>query len=415
MNADDSKYVVLAGALDTKHVEYAFVRDRLASHGIVSILLDFGVLGNAGIVADIDRATVATAGGVSIESLQASHDRNTAMVAMATGAAKEVSRLHDEGKVGGLIVLGGSNAGYAMSRIAHSLPFGVPKILVSTIVAGDTRPYVGTSDLMMMYPVVDIAGINSISATVLAHAADACAGMLLAPKVEVASATGSIGATMFGVTTECVAEVQGILHSDGWEVHAFHATGVGGQAMEAMIRDGLFDGIADITTTELADEMIGGVCSAGPDRLTAAGELGIPQVVSVGALDMVNFGALDTVPAKYRGRLLYAHNPAVTLMRTNAEECAALGRELARKVNAATGPTEIVIPLRGFSQISVKGAPFYDPTADKALIDALSEALAPGIPLHLVDTEINDPVFAEKVAQHLIRMLNISKGTKSED
>jgi uncharacterized protein (UPF0261 family) len=404
------KYVILAGALDTKHVEYAYVRDRLATHGVASLLLDFGVRGAAGTDAHIDRGAVARSGGTTIESLRVSGNRNDAMIAMANGAAVEVTRLHDEGKVAGLIVLGGSNAGYAMSRIARALPFGIPKILVSTIVAGDTRPYVGTSDLTMMYPVVDIAGLNSISVPVLAHAADACAGMVLAPSVVLPAATGAIGATMFGVTTECVTEVQTVLERDGWEVHAFHATGVGGDAFETMIRDGLFDAVADITTTELADEMMGGVCSAGPQRLTAAGAMGVPQVVSVGALDMVNFGARDTIPERYRGRLFHAHNPAVTLMRTNAEECSALGRTIARKLNAATGPTEVLIPMQGFSQISVAGAPFHDPVADLALVDGLRAELDPSIPLNLIGTHINDVAFARQITKSLGRMLSATKG-----
>jgi uncharacterized protein (UPF0261 family) len=415
MHSVDSTCVVLAGALDTKHIEYVFVRDRLTSHGIMSIMLDFGVLGTAGIEADVTRMNVAAAAGTTLRALQASGDRNDAMVAMANGAAAEVSRLYQEGKVSGLIVLGGSNAGYVMGRLAQSLPFGVPKILVSTIVAGDTRPYVGTSDLTMMYPVVDISGVNSISRTVLAHAADACAGMLTAPAVELTTGKRSIAASMFGVTTACVSRVQRILESDGCEVHTFHANGVGGLTLEAMLRDGLFDAVVDITTTELADEMMGGVCSAGPGRLTAAGAMGIPQVVSVGALDMVNFGALETIPAKYRGRVLHAHNPAVTLMRTNLEECAALGKEIARKLNAATGPAEVLVPLRGFSQVSVKGAPFCDPAADKALIDALSENLVPQIPLHLIDTDINDPAFGAEVTQSLRRMLSPPKGKRSEE
>jgi len=405
MIANHRKYVVLAGALDTKHVEYSFLRERLASHGVAAVLLDFGVLGVAGTHAEIDRDAVARSGGATIRELADGNDRNRAMMAMADGAAVEVRARVERDEVAGVIVVGGSNAGYAMSRIAPALPFGVPKILVSTIAAGDTRPYVGTSDLTLMYPVVDIAGLNSISRTVLARAADACAGMLAGPPLDERTTAGAIAVSMFGVTTACVGEIQGTLESDGWEVHAFHATGVGGRSMEAMIQDGLFAAVADVTTTELADEMMGGVCAAGPDRLTAAGRRGIPQAVSVGALDMVNFGALETVPDRYRSRLLHAHNPAVTLMRTSVEECAALGREIARRVNAATGPSEVLVPLRGFSQISVEGAPFHDPAADRALVDALRSGLESSIPLHLIDTDINDPAFAAEVTISLSRML----------
>lgn len=411
--AHDEKRVVLAGAFDTKHGEYGYVRDRLAGHGVSTLLLDTGVLGAAGIAADIDRDRVAAAAGTTIDLLRQEGDRGRAMTAMAEGGAHEIARLHAEGLVAGLVVLGGSNAGYVMSRLAPMLPFGIPKILVSTIVAGDTRPYVGTSDLTMMYPVVDIAGLNTLSISVLARAADACAGMLLGPQVETTSPAGFIATSMFGVTTGCLDAVHDTMQRAGWEVHAFHATGVGGQSMEAMIRDGLFDAVADITTTELADELLGGVCSAGPERLTAAGARAVPQVVSVGALDMANFGARDTVPARYAGRLLHAHNPVVTLMRTSPEECAILGRIIAHRVNAARGPSEVVIPLQGFSQISAPGGVFHDPVADRALIDAVRAELRDDIPVQFVDTDINDPAFAEQVTSALSRLLRQTKGTQS--
>lgn len=410
--AHEKKRVVLAGAFDTKHGEYGYVRDRLAGHGISTLLLDTGVMGAVGVTADIDRDRVAAAAGTTIERLRQDGDRGRAVTVMAEGGSREIARLHEEGIVAGLIVLGGSNAGYVMSRLAPMLPFGMPKILVSTIVAGDTRPYVGTSDLTMMYPVVDIAGLNTLSISVLARAADACAGMLTGPPVETASPAGFIATSMFGVTTGCLDAVHDTMQHAGWEVHAFHATGVGGRSMEAMLRDGLFDAVADITTTELADELLGGVCSAGPDRLTAAGAQGVPQVVSVGALDMANFGARDTVPTRYAGRLLHAHNPVVTLMRTSPEECAILGRVIAHRVNAARGLSEVVIPLQGFSQISAPGGVFHDPVADMALIDAVRTELRKDIPLQLIDTEINHPAFAEQVTNALSRLLRQTKGTQ---
>jgi uncharacterized protein (UPF0261 family) len=404
--------VVLVGALDTKYAEYDFIRVRLAQHGVPSWLVDIGVLNPPRMEADVDRSTVARAVGADVAELAAAADRNAAMVAMAGGASAIVQRWYRGGEVSGVLVLGGSNAGYLMSRLAAALPIGCPKLLVSTIVAGDTRPYLQASDLIMMYPVVDLAGLNSISEPILARAADALAGIVTGPELPARAADKvSIGCTMFGVTTPCVTGVQDRLAPQGWELDVFHANGTGGRTLERMITERKFAAVADITTTELADELVGGVCSAGADRLTAATAAGVPQVVSVGALDMVSFGPRHTVPETFVDRRLYEHNPAVTLMRTSPEECAQLGVIIAEKLNPATAFTEVHIPMRGFSQISTPGRPFHDPVADEALIDALRSALIPGIPLHLHDVAINDPEFAGHIAQALIRSLDSQKGT----
>ncbi len=411
----DSPSVVLVGALDTKHDEYGFVRDRLNAAGLATLLVDVSVLGRPGIPADIDQRTVAEAAGVDLDALVAGGNRNDAVSAMARGAARVVAALHADGNVRALIVLGGSNAGFVMSQVAPVVPIGIPKLLVSTIVAGDTRPYVGTSDLTMMYPVVDIAGLNSVSIPVLAKAADAVTGMLsgAALPAGLIRLTGrqSVGCTMFGVTTACVTAVSDHLAAHDVEPQVFHATGTGGLTLEAMIASGLFDAVADLTTTELADELVGGVCSAGPHRLEAAAAYGVPQVVSVGALDMANFGPRDSVPHEFDDRLLFAHNPSVTLMRTDVAENAELGRIIAGKLNAATAFVEVHIPARGFSQISVEGAPFYDPEADRALIDSLSAGLDPRIPFHLHDLAINDPLFAEQINAAIDRALDATKGS----
>jgi uncharacterized protein (UPF0261 family) len=393
--------------LDTKAAEYGFCRDRLLDAGLGAVLIDTGILDRPGIVPDVSRDQVAAAAGTVVTALSEGGDRNHAMVTMASGAAALLERAVAVGEIDALFVIGGSNAGYLMSRIAPTAPIGVPKMLVSTIVAGDTRPYVGGSDLTMMYPVVDIAGLNSISRTVLIRATDAVIGMLRAPTEATSEIEGgpAIGCSMFGVTTGCVDAVRAAMVGQGREVHVFHATGVGGRGLESMIRSGLFAAVADITTTELADDLVGGVCSAGPDRLTAAAGTGTPQVVSVGALDMVNFGPPETIPERFRGRLLFPHNPSVTLMRTNAEENAELGRRIAVKLNAATAPTELHIPLRGFSQISAPGGVFHDPEADRALIDTVRRELRPGIALFLHDLELNDPDFAENVSSALDRVL----------
>jgi uncharacterized protein (UPF0261 family) len=278
---------------------------------------------------------------------------------------------------------------------------GTPKLMVSTMASGDTRPYVGAVDVTMMYSVVDLAGINAISERILANAAAAAAGMA---KVEIPEREGGkplVGATMFGVTTPCVEAARGRLEELGYEVLVFHATGTGGQSMEALARGGYLVGVLDITTTELADDLVGGVLSAGPDRLEAAGRAGLPQVVSLGALDMVNFGPIETVPPKFEGRNLYVHNPTVTLMRTTPDECRELGRRIGRKLSAAAGPVALFVPLRGVSIIATEGGPFHDPEADQALVEGLHETLAEHVELHERDTDVNDREFALAMADRL--------------
>ncbi|GAA0895753.1 Tm-1-like ATP-binding domain-containing protein [Pseudonocardia zijingensis] len=402
--------VVLVGALDTKHAEYGFVRDRITAAGVPCLLVDTSVLGEPGLAADVDRRAVAEAAGAEHDGLVAAGDRNAAVSAMARGAAAVVRELHRAGRVAAVVVLGGSNAGFVMSEVAPVLPLGVPKVLVSTVVAGDTRPYVGTSDLTMIYPVVDIAGLNSVSTPVLARAADAVVGMVTGPPVPVAADRPVVGATMFGVTTACVQAVGEHLGANA-EVQVFHCTGTGGRTFESLIASGLFAAVADVTTTELADELVGGVCTAGPHRLEAATAHGVPQVVSVGALDMVNFGPRDTVPAEHAGRHLLAHNPSVTLMRTSPAENAELGRIIARKLAGARAFVEVHVPRRGFSQISAPGGPFHDPEADAALIDALQAALDPRIPLHVHDLAVNDPAFARHIGAAVDRAILSTKGT----
>jgi uncharacterized protein (UPF0261 family) len=267
--------------------------------------------------------------------------------------------------------------------------------------AGETRDYIGASDIALMASVTDVAGINSISGRILANAAAAIAGMVNAPAVELGEQRPLVAATMFGVTTPSVTAAREELERRGYEVLTFHATGTGGRAMEALVEAGFVTAVLDITTTELADELVGGVLSAGPHRLEMAGEMGVPQVVSVGALDMVNFGARDTVPPKFESRNLYIHNPSVTLMRTTPAECAELGRQIAHKLSAARGPVAFFIPLRGVSAISGEGGPFYDHAADEALFGELRKNMAGNVEMHEVDAHINDPEFARAMAARL--------------
>jgi uncharacterized protein (UPF0261 family) len=394
--------VVLVGTLDTKGVEYDYLRSRLREQGVDVVLIDAGVLGEPLAEPDIGREEVARAVGAEVGELAATGDRGAAVETMARGAAEIVKRLRAEGRLDGILGLGGSGGSAIATYAMRQLPVGVPKLMVSTVASGDTRPYVGAVDVTMMYSVVDIAGINQISARILTNAAAAIAGMADAQAIEIAD-TGRplVGATMFGVTTPCVTRARERLEELGYEVLVFHATGTGGQSMEALVRGGFIAAVLDATTTELADDLVGGVLSAGADRLEAAGEVGIPQVVSLGALDMVNFGPMETVPERFRERRLYVHNPTITLMRTTPEECAELGRRIARKLNAARGPVSLFIPLRGISLIAVEGQVFYDPDADKALLAALRDDLDDSLDVRELNTDINDPAFAEAMADRL--------------
>jgi uncharacterized protein (UPF0261 family) len=323
---------------------------------------------------------------------------------MGEAAARWLRRLYDEGRCQGVLAAGGSGNTAVATRAMRALPLFVPKVMVSTMASTDTSAYVGASDIVMIPAISDVAGINRISATVLARAAATVAALVHVPPAP-SSGRPLVAATMFGVTTPAVTTARGHLEGHGYEVVTFHATGTGGRAMEELVAAGAVDGVLDLTTTELADELVGGVLSAGPDRLTAAGRAGVPQVVSLGALDMVNFGAPDTVPARFAGRRLLRHNPEVTLMRTTPDECAALGRVVGERVSAARGPTALFVPLGGVSQVSVPGGPFFDPEADAALFDAVRASVGSAVELHELDTDVNDPRFAAATAQRLHELI----------
>jgi len=392
--------VVLVGTLDTKGREYAFLRDQVRERGVDCLLVDAGVF-EPQVEPDVPRQEVAAAAGADVRELASAGDRGAAVEAMARGAAEVVRRLHAQGRLDGLAAVGGSGNSSIAGIAARALPVGVPKLIVSTVASGDTRPYVGASDVTMTYSVVDIAGINQISARILANAAGAIAGMATAPLPPLPDAKPLVTASMFGVTTPCVTRARERLEELGYEVLVFHQTGTGGQSMEELMRGGYVTASLDVTTTELCDELVGGVLPAYPGRLEAAGELGLPQVVSLGALDMVNFGPKETVPERFRGRRLYVHNPTITLMRTTPDECRELGRRIGRKLSAAKGPTALFVPLRGVSMIATAGQPFYDPDADAALFEGLRETLGPNVEVHELDTDVNDPEFALAMANRL--------------
>jgi uncharacterized protein (UPF0261 family) len=391
--------VVLLGTLDTKGREYAYLRERLLEHGVDVLVVDAGVGEPVGIEPDVPRTGLVP----NADGLAAAGDRGAAVAAMGEGAATVVRRLYGEGRLDAILALGGSGGSSIAAAAMRGLPVGVPKLIVSTLASGDTRPYVGATDVSMTYSVVDIAGVNSISARIMANAAGAIAGMARA-SVPALEEKPLVGATMFGVTTPCVTRARERLEELGYEVLVFHATGTGGQSLEALVRGGFLAGVLDVTTTELADDLVGGVLSAGPDRLEAAGAAGLPQVVSLGALDMVNFGPRASVPTEFARRNLYVHNPTVTLMRTTPDECRELGRRIGRKLSAAKGPTALYVPLRGVSMIACEGQPFHDAAADAALLEGLHDTLV-GVEVHELDLDVNDERFADAMVERLDAMM----------
>ncbi len=407
--------VYLIGTLDTKGTEIGYVRDLLQSLGVTARVIDAGCLGEPTLPADVSREAVFEAAGTTLTKVRQQGDRGHAVTLAADGVARLIESAHAAGNLTGVLALGGSAGTNIGTAAMRTLPLGVPKVMVSTLASGQTRPYVGSKDILMLNAVVDIAGLNRISRTILGNAARAMAGMVRhsSPLAIEANANDRplIAATMFGVTTPCVERARQVLEQAGYEVVVFHATGIGGESMEGLIRDGMFAGVLDITTTELADELVGGILSAGPDRLTAAGRRGIPQVISVGALDMVNFGGIQPTTGlpegasdKYRDRHFYRHNATVTLMRTTAAENRQLGQEIGRKAAAATGPTTILFPLKGVSAIDQEGKPFDDPEARRTLLEGL-RATHGGAELMEIDRHINDAEFAEAAARELLQLM----------
>lgn len=399
------KRIAVIGTLDTKGAEHAYVADCLREFGHEPLLIDLGTGGPATVKADITREVVAAVGGIDLASLVATGDRGTCVAAMCEAAPVLLAKLAAEGRIDGVISLGGGGGTALGTSAMRALPVGFPKLMVSTMASGNTAHYVASKDIVMFPSIVDVSGLNRISRTLFRQAAAAIAGMVDAGKVDAPEDRPLIAASMFGNTTRCVDLARTVMERAGYEVLVFHATGMGGRTMETLIGDGLISGVLDITTTEWADELVGGVLTAGPHRLEAAARAGVPAVVVPGCLDMVNFGARDTVPSRFEGRNFYQHNPQITLMRTTPDENAELGRIVAEKVNASTGPVRVLVPTRAISLISAPGQPFHDPEADAALFDSLRRHLDPAIPLVEIDAAINDEIFAEACAENLLELL----------
>lgn len=400
-----TKTVVIVGALDTKGKEFSFVKERIEKEGLKTIVVDFGVMGEPDFPPDIPRSEVARQGGSDLSAFTSGQHKDEAMKVMAAGLKAVVSQLYSEGKLDGIIGMGGSGGTSVATTAMRALPVGVPKVMVSTVGGGDVSAYAGTKDITFIPSIVDVAGLNNISQAIFTNAAGAITGMVKMEKPESAAQKLMVAASMFGNTTKCVDRARGVMESAGYEVLVFHATGTGGKTMEGLISDGYFEALLDITTTELADEVCGGVFSAGPERGMAAPRKGIPTILVPGCVDMANFGGIDTVPEKYRGRNLYEWNPNVTLLRTNIQENRKMGEMLAAAANAATGPIVVLLPLRGVSMLDSEGEKFWDPEADRACYDAIRENLKPGIEVIESDANINDPEFADLCANTLLRFL----------
>jgi uncharacterized protein (UPF0261 family) len=400
-----SKTVVMVGSLDTKGQEFAYVNKLIEAEGLDTLVIDIGVMGEPALEPDVKRDAVAEAGGGDLAYLASGEHKDEAMRVMAAGLAVVVRALYDKGVVGGILGMGGGgNTSIATSGM-RALPVGVPKVMVSTLAGGDVSAYAGTRDITFMPSIVDVSGVNSISRQIYANAAGAIAGMVKMEAPPAGEEKPLVTASMFGNTTTCVDRARGVVEGGGYEVLVFHATGTGGKTMESLIADGYIVGSLDITTTELADEVCGGVLNAGPERCMAASRAGIPAVLAPGCVDMANFWAIDTVPERYKDRNLYQWNPNITLMRTNVQENIKMGEMIAAAANAATAPVAVVLPLKGVSQLDSPGGDFWDPGADGACYDTIKKNLKPGIPVVEMDYNINDPEFADKCAELLLDML----------
>ena len=408
------KTVALVGTFDSKGVEYAYVKKIIENLGLKTFTVHMGVFEPL-FTPDVSNAEVARAAGVDIKEVAAKKDRGWATEVLSKGMEKIIPQLYKEGKFDGILAFGGSGGTSIATPGMRALPIGVPKVMVSTVASGNTEQYVGTSDIVMMPSVVDVSGINSLSTKIFTNAAFAIAGMVSFENKTVVEKKPLIAATMFGVTTPCVNFAREYMEARGYEVLVFHATGTGGRSMEDLISSGFFEGVLDLTTTEWADEIIGGVLAAGPHRSEAAALHNIPQVVSVGALDMCNFGAYETVPTKFAGRILYKHNPTVTLMRTVASENVLFGKKLAEKLNMAHAYTTLMLPLKGVSLIDAEGQPFYSKEADEALFNELRKGINRNVvKLEEYDMHINDKEFAEKAAQNLIDLMKAKAAAQTK-
>ena len=401
-----SKNVVVVGCFDTKGADFEFLYDNLKEKGVTMVTLNTGIFQSTkAFKIDYDAAQVASSGGADISELRKAADRANALKVMGQGAAKIVADLCLQKKVSGIIGMGGGGGTYMAITAMKFVPFGIPKLILSTLATKDLSEAVAHKDIVLMASVVDVNGLNSISRTLIRQAAGALCGMMDATLSEHKENAGTIAISVFGNTTLCADRCTELLKAKNYDVLSFHAVGTGGKTMEALTLDGCFDAILDLTTTELADELCGGICSAGPNRMEAASKMGIPQVIVPGCLDMVNFGPIETVPLQYKGRHLLSWAPDVTLMRTNTEENEILGKSLAEKLNRSSAPVKVLLPLDGLSKIGAVGGDFYSPEIDTVLFNAIKNNLNASIEIQEVQANINTVDFAEHAVKSLLELL----------
>lgn len=400
--------VLIVGALDTKGQEFNFVKQEFKKRNIGTIVMDAGILGKPFFKADISNEKLAKAGGSNLKILK-SLDRGKAIDVMMKGISLITKLLYSNSKIAGIIGMGGSAGVLFACSAMKVVPIGFPKILITTAVSGDIINYVGGKDINIIYSITDISGLNKISCKIFSNAVSAIVGMITNEKIlENNKIKPMIALTMMGVTTKCVTKVREEFEKSGYEVLVFAAIGSGGKVMENFIAEGLIDGVLDITTVELTNNLIGGVCDAGPNRLEAAGQKGIPQVISCGGIDFVNYIG-NAIPSKFKKRKFCKHNSLITLMRTNKEENIAIAKIMANKLNRSKGPTAVFIPLLGFSSLDAKGKPFYHPEIDKAFIDTLEKCLISKVNLIKCNNHINDPEFSIRMVGYFKKMVKLIK------
>ena len=399
------KTIVLLGRLDSKGKEYAYVKNLILRGRFDVIVVDVGTRGAPQFEPDISREEVARTAGVKIEDVVDPADENKEIRVMMEGAPKIVQRLRDSDRLDGIMCLGGSRGTAIGTAAMRALPFGIPKVMVSTIASGDMRPYIGTKDITVVHSVTDIVGLNRMTKRLLTCAAGAVMGAVSADPGLEASGKAFIAMSSMGGINRAVFSAHKTLEDKGFEVVAFHTVGTGGQAMEEAIEEGLIDGVLDLVTHELTDHLFGGFCDAGPARLEAAGKKGIPQVVAPGCLDFIVFSPPDKLPEGLRNRKVYRHTPEVALVRANKDEMASIGKAMAEKLNRALGPFVVAVPNQGFSPANRRGKPLYDPEADRAFVEALRQSLKPSARIVEVDAHINDELFAKQAVGFLCELM----------
>jgi uncharacterized protein (UPF0261 family) len=399
------KTIVVLATLDTKGREAEYLRRQIAAHGDGALIVDTGVVGTPATLADVTREEVADAGGMSLAQILENPSREVAAPVMADGATRIVTRLATEGKVHGIVAMGGTQGTTLSTKVMRALPYGFPKVMVSTMASGNVAPWVDIKDVTMMFSVTDILGLNPVTRKILANAAGAVCGMAASDVKLEQGDKPLVAVTTVGITTQGAMQAVKVLESHGFETIVFHAIGPGGRAMEQMMKEGIIGAVLDYSTIEVSNEMYHALLAGGPERLTTAGKLGLPQVLCPGAIEVLVFNEPETVPAKYQDRTLIRHSPQITDLRLNRDEMAAVGREVARRLGHTQAEAVFMIPTAGYDSYAVRGRGFYDPEADAAFVAELKAGLPPNIRIVERDTHIEDPGFATEAAETLLRLI----------